>query len=175
LSPVAIHETQLAEIFGALTVAFLAGFWLLPGGVLALRRRAGGEPQVDVRPGYSPATLYRLLQLYGAQGIRMFRRLLLADMVFPAVYATFLYLLGDLAAAAHPGAARAARVVCVMAIAAASFDYLENLSLLYVLHCLPGRHNLAARAAGLCTSLKMLSFIAALVALASALFSPSLH
>jgi hypothetical protein len=74
---------------------------------LALRLLARGEPQVDVRPGYSPETLYRLRQLYGSQGIRMFRRMLMADMIFPAVYGTLLFLLGDLAAAAHPAVAPA--------------------------------------------------------------------
>ena len=48
-----------------IAIGFLCGFWLLPGRVLALRCRALGGPQLDVRPGYSPETLYRLLQLYG--------------------------------------------------------------------------------------------------------------
>jgi hypothetical protein len=82
-----------------------------------------------------------------------------------------LYLLGDLAAASHPASVRAAGVVCAAAIAAAGFDYLENLFLLDVLRRLPGRQTIVARAAGLCTSLKMLSLVAALVALAIAQLS----
>ena len=49
----AINETLLAQVLGIVTLAFLGGFWFLPGGVLALRRRALGELQVDVRLGYS--------------------------------------------------------------------------------------------------------------------------
>jgi hypothetical protein len=164
---VAINETLLAQVFGILTLGFLCGFWFLPGGVLGLRRGALGELQVDARPGYSPETLYHLLELYGREGIRWFRNMLIADMVFPAVYATFLFLLGDLASASHP----AAGLVRVMAITAACFDYLENFFLLYVLRRLPGRRLFAVRVAGICTTLKMLSFVAAVGVLATVLLS----
>jgi hypothetical protein len=122
---------------------------------------------------YSPETLYRLLQLYGRDGVRSFRRMLIADMIFPAVYGTLLFLLGDLAAAARPEAARAASIVCAMAIAAACFDYIENLFLLYVLHLLPRRQAFAARAAGICTAFKMLSIVAALGVLTIVSLSPA--
>jgi hypothetical protein len=157
-------EPLLAQVLGVIVVAFICGLWLLPGGVLALRRRAHGELQVDVRPGYSPETLYRLLQLYGRDGIRSFRRLLLADMIFPAVYGGLLYLLGDMAAPTHPSTAG---ILHVTAIAAPCFDYLENLFLLYVLHKLPGRRLLVARAAGISTALKTICIACGLAALAT--------
>jgi hypothetical protein len=163
----AITETLLAQVFGILTFVFLCGFWFLPGGVLALRRRALGELQVDVRLGYSPETLYRLLELYGHDGIRWFRNMLMADMVFPAMYGAFLFLLGDLASVSHP----AAGLVRATAIAAACFDYLENIFLLYLLRRLPERQPIAARAAGICTSLKMLSFVATMGVLGTVLLS----
>jgi CheY-like chemotaxis protein len=47
---------------------------------------AKGEPQVDVRPGYGPETLYRLLDAYGVTGRRFFRTMLYLDMIFPAIY-----------------------------------------------------------------------------------------
>ena len=171
LTIMAINETLLAQVFGIAALGFLCGFWFLPGGVLALRRRALGELQVDVRLGYSPETLYRLLELYGRDGIRWFRNMLIADMFFPAVYGTFLFLLGDLASAAHP----AAGVVRALAIAATCFDYLENIFLLHVLHRLPGRQAFAARAAGICTTLKLLSFVAALGVLATVSLSPAVR
>lgn len=167
----AMNETLLAQAFGIVTFAFLCGFWLLPGGVLALRRRAGGQMQVDTRPAYSPDTLYRLLDLYGRDGIRSFRNMLIADMFFPAVYGAFLFLLGDLASVAHP----AARIVGAMGIAAACFDYGENIFLLHVLRRLPMRQEFAARAAGICTTLKTISLVAALVALATVSMSPAAH
>ncbi len=161
------NETQLAYVLGFATVLFLCGFWLLPGGVLALRRRAYGELQVDVRAGYSPATLYRLLQSYGPEGRALFKRMLLADMVFPAVYAAFLVTLANLA-----GASDAASAARVAAIAAAGWDYIENMLLLFVLHRFPACQSSAARLAGLSTSAKMLSFMIALGALAAAKLRP---
>jgi hypothetical protein len=165
-------ELLVVWLLAVTTLAFLCGFWLLPGGVLALRRRARGEMQVDLRPGYSPGTLYRLLGLYGADGIRAFRRLLLADMVFPLVYAGLLVLLGDVTARAHPATPRAAGILHLAAIAAASFDYLENLFLLRVVSRMPDRQLLAARAAGIFTTLKTVGLLTALVSLFVMLLSP---
>jgi hypothetical protein len=160
-------ETQLVYLLGLATVFFLCGFWLLPGGVLALRRRANGEMQVDVRAGYSPATLYRLLHSYGPEGRASFKRMLVADMVFPAVYAAFLVTLADLAAASNPASNNAASAARVAAIAAAGWDYIENGLLLFVLHRFPACQSAAARLAGLSTSAKMLSFMIALGSLAA--------
>jgi hypothetical protein len=167
----AMNERLLAELLGLATLCFLCGFWFLPEGVLALRRRAHGELQVDTRLGYNPKTLYRLLRLYGPDGIRSFRRMLLADMIFPAVYGALLFVIGDLVIATHPTMIAAGSAVRVMAIAAAAFDYLENFFLLRVLRRLPEPLNFTARMAGICTSLKMFSFIVALGALATALLS----
>jgi hypothetical protein len=165
-------ETQLSYLLGFATVLFLCGFWLLPGGVLALRQRANGEVQVDVRAGYSPVTLYRLLQAYGQEGRASFKRMLLADMLFPAVYGAFLVTVADLAVSSDPITINAASVARTAAIAAAGWDYAENIFLLAVLHRFPVVQSGLARLAGLCTSAKMLSFMIALGALAAAYLGP---
>ncbi|TCS60686.1 hypothetical protein [Varunaivibrio sulfuroxidans] len=144
-----------------LTVAFLGGFWFLPGGVLTLRRRAGGELQADVRLAYGPDTLYRLLDAYGPNGRRFFRRMLYADMIFPMVYAAMLYSYADTLAISHP----AAIIAKSGALCAAAFDYGENALLLTVLRKLPARSVRIARYAGICTTAKMLSFTLTLIAL----------
>ena len=136
---------RITIALGIVSVAFLCGFWFGPGGVLALRRRAGGELQVDLRFFYTPETLYRLLDLYGEDGRRSFRALLLADMIFPAVYAATLYSLGGLLASTHPFAVAAASVGRYAGIAAALFDYGENLSLLHVLRNLKSPSDRIAR------------------------------
>ena len=58
-----------AVLLGLVATLFLFVFWFSPGGVLALRRRAG-ELQPDVRLGYSTQTLYRVLEAYGDEGRR---------------------------------------------------------------------------------------------------------
>ena len=152
-------ESSAALGLALLCALFLCGFWLAPGGVLALRRRAGGELQVDVRVAYGPSTLYRLLDVYGPEGRRSFRTMLLADMAFPAVYGALLYVLAD---SLDSSIARHA------AIAAAAFDYSENIFLLRVLRRLPSRSEAIARLAGICTSLKMAAIALTAAALAAA-------
>ena len=152
-------ESTWTLLLLALAGVFLLGFWFAPGGVLALRRMAQGELQVDVRPGYGPETLFRLLDAYGLAGRACFRRMLYLDMVFPAVYAAALYrIAGHGLHGALKGAAQD------LGLLAAAFDYLENLLLLRVLDPYPRRQVRLARAAGMATSLKMLSFAGVLAA-----------
>ena len=155
-----MRETFVATILSVVVGIFLCGFWLAPGGVLALRRRAG-ELQPDVRLGYSPSTLYRLLDAYGEEGRREFRRLLLADMVFPVIYAVLLYSLADLLASdSMRGIAQGA------AIAGAALDYVENVSLLVVVRRFPSRSNAGAKIAAVSTSLKMAAIAISVAGLA---------
>jgi len=163
-----VDEARVTIALATVSVAFLCGFWFAPGGVLALRQRAGGELPVDLRFFYTPGTLYRLLDLYGVDGRRSFRNLLLADMIFPAVYAATLYSLGGLIASAHPFAAA---VVRCAALAAALFDYGENLSLLHVMRNLKSLPDRSARLAGICTMLKVLAFALTAAAFAVALLA----
>ena len=153
---------QAAVALAILALAFLAWFWLAPGGVLALRRRAGGDLQVDVRAGYGPATLYRLLEQYGPDGRAGFRRMLLIDMAFPLVYGTLLYLLAALFGAPQRPVAAVAQEAAVLA---ALCDYAENALLLAGLDRLPRRADGTARLAGLATTFKMLAFLLAVAAL----------
>ena len=160
-----MSELTAAVVLLAIAVGFLGWFWLAPGGVLSLRRLAAGELQVDVRPAYSPDTLYRLLQQYGQAGRQNFRRMVLVDMVFPAVYGAGLYLLAD--ALAPDPASPAGCLARAAAVSAALFDYGENMLLLSVVRRFPARHDLIARAASACTSLKVLSFLVVVGALIS--------
>jgi hypothetical protein len=144
-----MSEALVAAILGVVAALFLCVFWLAPGGVLALWRRVG-ELQPDVRLGYSVQTLYRVLDAYGRDGRRSFGTLLLADMIFPAIYGGLLYSLGDLLAR-EPMSAIAQHA----AIAGAAFDYAENVFLLLVLNRFPSRFSVIARLASISTSLKM--------------------
>jgi hypothetical protein len=160
-----MNELTVAVILLAIVGGFLGWFWLAPGGVLGLRRLAAGDLQVDVRLAYSPDTLYRLLEKYGKEGRQSFRRMLLVDMVFPAVYGAALYLLADSLAAPHGTPSMTWNIARAVAISAAAFDYAENALLLCVVHRFPARHALLARAAGFCTTLKMLRFFVFVFAL----------
>jgi len=166
-----ISELNVTIALAVVTFVFLCSFWFAPGGVLALRRRAGGELQVDVRFSYAPATLYRLLDAYGPAGRRSFRAMLLADMAFPAIYGMALYLLGDTLSSTSAHIGGLALVVRGAAISAAAFDYAENFFLLHVLRHLELRSGKSARFAAICTTAKMLAFAVAAIALVSAWLS----
>jgi hypothetical protein len=137
------------------------------GGVPALRHRANGALQVDVRLAYGPETLYRLLDAYGPAGRRWFRAMLLADMVFPAMYGATLFMWGDVLGSAFPHAANAASAARGCAIAAAAFDYGENLFLLNAVRHWDSRPYAPARLAGIFTTLKMAAFAATAGSLAA--------
>ena len=160
-----MDESALASTLTLVTVACLLAFWLAPGGVLALRQRAEGALQVDVRLAYGPDTLYRLLHAYGSEGRHLFRAMLLADMVFPAMYGATLFMWGDVLASAFPHAASAAAAARCCAIAAAAFDYCENLFLLNALRHWDSRPHATARLAGIFTTLKMMAFAATAMSL----------
>jgi hypothetical protein len=158
-------ELNTTIALAVLSFIFLCSFWLAPGGVLALRRRAGGELQVDVRLAYTPATLYRLLDAYGPAGRRSFRTMLQADMVFPAIYGATLYLLAGLLTSGTAHTDSLGLVARAAAVAAAVFDYAENLSLLHVLRHFDSRSSRGARFAAICTTSKMVAFAVAATAL----------
>lgn len=161
-----LTEKVLAVLLFLATVGFGAGLSFLPGGLAALRRRAGGKRSPDTRlGGYSPEVLYDLLGRYGPDGTRSFRRLLLIDLLFPPIYGSFLVVLGDLVATTDPIVSLVARLSCAATVVGVCFDYAENLLLLFVIGRLPQRRPLAARLAGISTGLKFASLGVALASL----------
>jgi hypothetical protein len=163
-----MSELMIALISVAIVISFLAWFWLAPGGVLDLRRLANGEIQVDVRSTYSPDKLYGLLDNYGEAGRQSFRRNLLVDMVFPAVFVLAIWSVANLLHGGNEAVPIAVMIVKGTAIAAACFDYGENILLLRILQVFPVRSDFSARSASLCTSMKGLSYVLTIVALIAA-------
>jgi hypothetical protein len=151
-----------ALVLTSLAAGFLGVFWLSPHGVLALRKRAGGALQVDVRVGYSPDTLFQLLDAYGEMGRADFRWMLRLDMVFPVVYASAIWALAS---------AAGSRVAAPLGAAAALMDYAENVCLLHVLRTHPRRPRPVAIAAGVATSSKFALIVASMTALMAAALS----
>jgi len=143
-------EVILASAF----VGFLVVFWFTPIGVPTLRRLGRGQMSPDLQFGYAGEDVYRLLDIYGAKGVAHWRRMLLLDMIFPAVYAA---LFAVLAArwAGWVGAGPAWRAVAVACpILAGASDYVENLLLLAVLGALPCKTPAAVVAASVFTRAK---------------------
>jgi hypothetical protein len=149
--------------FGALSLLFLGFFWLTPWGVRRMTAYGHGEKQLDLRMFYSPTHARRLLQRYEEDGIAHFRRLLLVDMAFPAIYAIFLARLG-LWATGHAGPAVTA--MTVGPVVAAAFDYAENALLLRALAIWPQSGDRLIRLASACTTAKFLAALSSVTVLA---------
>ncbi|WP_034995555.1 hypothetical protein [Beijerinckia mobilis] len=150
---------------GLLTLAFLSLFWMSPIGTPALKAIGNGRPSPDLTFGYRPDETYRLIESYGAGGIAHWRRLLLLDMIFPAVYGLFLSLLVDWCSRWAGEGLAWLTLATVFPVASAGADYLENLALLRVLAALPRRRDRLVSAASFFTQIKFIAFFATLVSL----------
>jgi hypothetical protein len=118
-------------------VGFLLLFWFTPVGVPTLKRLGRGEMSPDLRFRYGPEETYRLLGVYGPQGVAHWRRMLMLDMIFPGIYAALFAMLAW-GWADWDGAGPAWRAAAIGApILAGTSDYVENLLLLRVLAALP--------------------------------------
>jgi hypothetical protein len=153
-------------ILAVVFLGFLAGFHLSPWGIPTLKRLGHGAPPLDLRFGHAPDEAYRLLALYGDAGVAHFRRMLWADLVFPAVYAALFARLGASLAAAGGIAGLWAGLAIAAPIAAALCDYSENVALLRVLAVLPRRRDGMVRVASWFTQGKFVCSALGLIALA---------
>lgn len=150
-------------ILGAFASAFLLLFWLTPFGIPVLKRFGAGQPSPDLTFGYTAGHTYRLLDAYGERGRSHWRRMLLADMIFPAVYGAWLALLG-LAWVRWAGAGSTWIILVVaLPVVAAAADYVENILLLRVIAGLPERLPSEVAAASMCTRIKFTAFAATLI------------
>ena len=127
----------------------------LPLTVRGMRAIAGGEPVLDVRPGYGPADAFRFLDALGPSGrARYLEMLWTVDLVLPALFGLSLWTL------VGRGALRRFRWV---ALAATVLDYLENGAITALLLAYPMRHDALVRLASLSTISKFALYLASVV------------
>jgi hypothetical protein len=107
--------------------------------------------------GYSPADAFQVMTEYGETGRRAYTFLLLtSDLVFPFLYGSFLFLSIRMVTRRAGFPARRANGLAACGIAAACFDYLENISFLILMKEYPGQPIIVARLASLFTETKFL-------------------
>lgn len=114
---------------------FGAGLYLAMTGItLAHIEAVSGQAPFDMRPfGYGPAEAADLLNTLGAQGrVYYLTRQIPLDTVYPAILA--LTLIAATAWARHGASGDwQTRLAAVLAIAAAAFDYCENLGIVAII------------------------------------------
>jgi hypothetical protein len=152
------HRTPLLLAASGAAIAAVNGLDL-PLTARRLRALAGGEPVLDLRPGFGPAEAYDLLSRLGAAGRTSYLTMLwTVDLLLPALFGAALW------SALGAGALVRWRW---LALAAAAFDYLENVALSALILSFPRPHPLLAILAGLLTAAKF-SLYALAVACAAA-------
>jgi hypothetical protein len=131
---------------------------------------AGSVPMFELDQmirGYTPEKVFNVLTAYGPNGRRAYAFLLLTcDLVFPFLYGSFLFLSIRMAAqrAGISGAWSSRLAAC--GYAATGFDWLENLSFLFLMRIYPGESIPVARLASLFTVTKFSFFGASVIILA---------
>jgi len=118
-----------------------------------LRALAGGEPVLDLRPGFGPDQASFVLGRLGAAGRSSYLTMLwTVDLLLPALFGLALW--------SALGAGALARWRW-LALAAAAVDYLENVGLSALILAFPGRHPMLATLAGLLTAAKFSLYVLA--------------
>jgi hypothetical protein len=147
-------------ILSVLTIGlFLAENWLsFPLSVPYMKKLADGAAILDMRPGYTPAAAYQLLDVLGPAGRATYLTLLWTiDLVLPALFGLFL------SSAIRRGAFRRWKSVPLVGSA---FDYAENAAVTILLLRYPAHHPALVYIASLFTISK-LAFYAAGVLLSA--------
>lgn len=142
-----------------LSIALLMMFTInaldFPYTVPYIQRITGGAGLPDTKLSYTPDELYRTLDLLHSAGRHAYERFLITfDAVFPLLYSTALYLVARFLVERGFPQYRWARYLCLTALTAGLFDYLENGMILFLLGSYPEPSNQIAILAGSFTLLK---------------------
>jgi len=139
----------------AVSALVAENFLTFPLSVPYMKDLAGGAPILDMRLGYSPEAAYHLFDLLGEAGRKANLTLYWSvDLVLPALFGSFL------AAAIGRGAFSRWRHV---AVAAAAFDYVENIAITILLLQYPEHHPNGVYVAASVTVVKQLLYSAGLL------------
>lgn len=131
-----------------------------------MARISGGEGFLDLKPFYSAQEASAALDRYGAEGRELYRRFLVADLVFPLAYGLGLAFLLTRTARAVWGTGTPWLRSNLLPLGIALFDYVENLCILGMLYVYPKVSLLLGSLAGIATLSKHLLTFATLLCLA---------
>ncbi|HYG09411.1 MAG TPA: hypothetical protein VD835_05515 [Pyrinomonadaceae bacterium] len=120
----------------------------------------------DQKPFYSPTALFGMLDKYSDEDRRAHIRFIYLDLIYPLIYSvTAAILLAFLLPVLLPARQAKFPYLSLLPIAAAVFDYLENLSMLWILRRYAGGYRPSGVAffSSAMTTLKVLLFCAILL------------
>ena len=136
----------------------------MPFGLSKIKPYAGNASILDVETYYTAAQAYQRLDLFGEQGRAAYLRILMGDLVYPALLGLFLSVAITLVLRQVLPAHHRWHKLNLLPIANLALDYLENMLLITLLTSFPSHLDAVAMLAGWVTFAKhlfgMLSFLA---------------
>lgn len=154
----------LAALAGALFVLAVTHFLPLPGTLSDVMRKSGGHQILDLQPAFSSEAVYQRLSAFGEAGREAYLRMMLSvDIVFPLVFTTFLGLLALYAVGRRPPPRFLRLLLLLLPFGYLIPDLSENLSIAWLIHEYPNRHDGLASALGYITVFKRICMYAALL------------
>lgn len=123
-----------------------------------------GPSILDVRFGFSADDAYETLNAFGEEGRRKYLQMIaVADIVYPLIYGLFLIFLASFFLKRIMKASNEFRIVNLLAVDAVFFDFLENMSIMYMIHQFPVRVEFVAGMASVFNVLKYVMVLLAVI------------
>ena len=127
-----IRDLATTRAFILLLVVYAAVFGAIIFSMGQISTHTGGYSILDFEIGYSPAKVEEILSSYGAEGMRLYTRIQLFDLVNPALYALVLAVLTY-----KVWQTRGPKWLPLVALLGAIGDYSENVTLFLIVRSFP--------------------------------------
>jgi hypothetical protein len=156
--------TVLAGLAGAVLVFAVTHFLPLPGTLRDVMSKNGGHIILDLRPVFSSDGVYQRLSSFGEAGREAYLQMMLTmDMLFPAVFTTFLVLLALYTLSRTGAQGTTGFLLLLLPFSYLLPDLAENLAIAWLIGHYPNRYDDLASALAYITTLKRMFMYAALV------------
>ncbi|MGY5861487.1 MAG: hypothetical protein RTU09_03870 [Candidatus Thorarchaeota archaeon] len=158
-----VHIKKMATLrffllFLILTIITVVAMGYINPQILTL---SGGQPILDIRPGYSFAEVEHLLTVLGEQGRQLYTTLQVIDLVFPIAYGMSITLaLTGVIIRLFPEGHTMEKAI-FLPILGMIFDYLENITIATLIASYPNLSPFAVNVASIFTQLKWTCIILA--------------
>ena len=134
-----------------------------PGSVGYLREITHGQKILDLQPSFSSAETYQRLEAFGEVGRQMYMRTMLTvDFIFPLSMFIFLFLFSTYASQLWRLKPAFYKALRSLSIAYVTLDFLENLTIFFLLLNFPDRLEFLGSYIGLITVGKRISMMGAI-------------
>ena len=146
-----------------LLLFFITHFLKFPGSVGYLREITHGQNTLDLQASFSSVETYQRLEAFGEVGRQMYMRTMLTvDLIFPVSMFIFLFLFSKYASQRWGLKPSFGKALSSLSIAYVTLDFLENLTIFFLLSNFPNRLEFMGSYIGFLTAGKRISMMGAI-------------